>query len=1600
MRFAFENKTSSPRTLAHLRSPFAMCLFAAGLISTSLAQTTYEWQTSAPDGNWKRGANNGPRWQPGNLWDEPPQSNILRFNNNTQTSMTQNVGYTFGMHQLQFGSGATTGRTIGGANGISFNDWGGADPKIQNDSGGTHTINLSITGDSNDPLEINPVSGDLVIGGTINNANSDILVYGNNSKMLTLSGVVSGSGKLIIHQNSLVKISAASTYSGNSEINAGELWFTTGGSANSSTIWVGNGGALSTTAKVWIESGGTTISSPINVNNGNPNTRVVGGLNTSGTATFSGAIGVNNGDLNFEAASGGTVEFTGAVTTSSGKYITKAGAGLVILSGSGNNTSIGANVNAGTLRLAKSSSGSVRALNATPIVNSGGTLQFGGSGGDQIPDNVSITVNSGGSVDMNGVSETVNGVSLNGQGVSSGGALVNNSGTSTLTGAITLGAESWIGGSGTLNIASGISGAFNIVKVGTGTTRLQAGTSYSGVTYINNGTLRISSGTSSTSYEIGNTGGSDAAALNLDGGVTLSRSLTVRSGSSGAMFLANTAGTSGTATYSGNLTLNKALTLYANTHASGAGVTLSGSTINLNGNTLTVDGDGGSVAISGPVSGTSGQIVKNGSATTLTLSGNNTYTGNTTINAGTIALSGSGAIGSTPQIIVASGAGLDVSAPTTALSLGSSQSLRATATGANTTATITVAASKNLTLSSGGLVFTARGSGATAPLTVAGSGGSLALNGAPVTVTTTTALAAGTYTLIAKSGSATVSGTPGTLTVNGSGVASGQSAVLSVTNGELVMIVATAPAAPTLGTITPGNGQLSVAFTAGSDGGSAITNYKWSTDGTTYTAFSPATTSSPLVITGLSNGTAYTVSIRAVNAIDDGSVATAGASATPRTSPGAPSITSITAGSGQLSVNFTAPLSDGGDAISNYEFSTNDGSTWTARSPSSTVSPLVITGLTNGTTYTVRIRAVNNAGSGTQSSSSTGTPVAAPTLTAVTLASALTGTYGAAGTAVSFTAAGTDLTANLTVTAQTGFEVSSTQNGTYGSSVAGLTNNSTVWVRTAATRAAGAVANTIVATISGGGAASSANVTSSSSASNSVAQVALTITGLSASNKVYDGLTTATVTGTPAYSGTVNSESFTVSGTVTWAFTDAAVGNAKSLTRTGTYSAPSANYTVTQPTLSANITTRDLTITASNDSKTYGQTKSYGANQTNNFTSSGLQNGETIGSVTITASGGTAATDTATTYTLTPSAATGGTFTASNYSITYSTGTLTVNKAVITVTAANQNVVTGTAVSTVTGNGTVTYTGFQNSETSSVITGSVTYTTTYTSSDAAGTSGRTITPVVTGLSATNYSFTAANGTITVVSPNYGLRDDGGVNLPTLTYSVNGSSSTDKGSVFSNKNLGSTVTSLSLTGANIQIWKTSGGDVTGTKLEYKVWKTTDSEPASYTERSVGYTSQVTGGTTTQVWSSFGSAIDLISGLGSNYGTYNLKVRFTVQGTGYAGTVTDGPVTATFTYPQPATITTSGSLAAMTTTYGHRLQFNGRHYGRCGDRPPVLDRRQHLGQYRDLHAERRIRQRRNLVCPSGRNRDCRKLQLHCNHPFERRCIQLQRQYGFLW
>ena len=96
--------------------------------------------------------------------------------------------------------------------------------------------------------------------------------------------------------------------------------------------------------------------------------------------------------------------------------------------------------------------------------------------------------------------------------------------------------------------------------------------------------------------------------------------------------------------------------------------------------------------------------------------------------------------------------------------------------------------------------------------------------------------------------------------------------------------------------------------------------------------------------------------------------ANANASATTQfsyiTTPAAPTGLAATAGDGSVSVSFTAPSDTGGAAVTDYEYQL-DGGNWV--SAGTTASPIVITGLTNGTSYSIALRAVNAAGAGTAS---------------------------------------------------------------------------------------------------------------------------------------------------------------------------------------------------------------------------------------------------------------------------------------------------------------------------------------------------------------------------------------------------------------------------------------------------------------------------------------------------------------------------------------------------------------------------------------------------------------------------------------------------------
>ena len=211
--------------------------------------------------------------------------------------------------------------------------------------------------------------------------------------------------------------------------------------------------------------------------------------------------------------------------------------------------------------------------------------------------------------------------------------------------------------------------------------------------------------------------------------------------------------------------------------------------------------------------------------------------------------------------------------------------------------------------------------------------------------------------------------------------------------------------------------------------------------------------------------------------------------------------------------------------------------------------------------------------------------VSTPTITGAATASAFTTTYGTPSPSQNFNVSGSNLTANLVATAPAGFEVSS-DGIIYGSSAtfsqSSGSASGTLRVRLAATAAVSGSHNTQNIVLSSTG-ATSINLATASSGNLVIAKV-LTISGLTAANKDVDGTTTASVTGAPTYVGLVNSQDFPVTGSVTWAFPDSAVEANKTLTRTGSYNAPSANYTVTQPILTASIralpTLRLLTLGA------------------------------------------------------------------------------------------------------------------------------------------------------------------------------------------------------------------------------------------------------------------------------------------------------------------------------------------------------------------------------------------------------------------------------------
>jgi hypothetical protein len=192
------------------------------------------------------------------------------------------------------------------------------------------------------------------------------------------------------------------------------------------------------------------------------------------------------------------------------------------------------------------------------------------------------------------------------------------------------------------------------------------------------------------------------------------------------------------------------------------------------------------------------------------------------------------------------------------------------------------------------------------------------------------------------------------------------------------------PGAPTIGQATAANAQASVTFTPpSSDGSSPITSYTATATDHTNPAHGGQTqtgTASPITVTGLTNGDSYTFAVTATNATGTGPPSAASNAVTPATVPGAPIIGQATAANASASVAFGPPASTGGSPITSYTATATDhtNAAHGGQTQTGPASPLTVTGLTNGDSYTFTVTAKNAIGTGPASAASNAVTPTAP----------------------------------------------------------------------------------------------------------------------------------------------------------------------------------------------------------------------------------------------------------------------------------------------------------------------------------------------------------------------------------------------------------------------------------------------------------------------------------------------------------------------------------------------------------------------------------------------------------------------------------------------
>jgi autotransporter-associated beta strand protein len=553
----------------------------------------------------------GPVSGSGALTKQGSGSFTLSGNNSHTGATTINAGTLVAAHANALGATAAgttvaSGATLALSGGISIGnealalngDGVGTGGALRNLSGNNSYAGAITLGSAS---RIQSDAGTLTLGGGITGATFGLTFAGAGDT--TVSGAIATtSGTLAKTGAGTLTLSGNNTYTGATTVSQGTLVASSNaalGSTDSGTT-VASGATLALTG---VNLGGEALTL---------NGQGVGSLGAlralSGANTHTGAVTLG-GETWIGVANGASLSLSGVV--SGGFGLTKLGDGTLTLSGANTHTGTTA-VTAGTLVAA--SAGALGTTAAPTTISSGATLAFSG------------TFSSG------------EAITVGGSGVGGAGAIQGLSGTTTLTGTVTMNANSVVGvASGATLRLNGLlteeSGAdYNLVKAGEGTLVLAANNAYNGATTLRAGTLRLEAnapvsangalGNASSALQIGDAAsGSSALTLelgNASGGLSLDRAVAVNN-FGGAVTLAG-ANTSGTNSFNGSVTLsNKPVTLSA--------------------------ASGGTVAFNGVIGG-SGDVTKTGAGTVL-LAGNNSYAGATTVSAGTLVAAHGNALGAT-----------------------------------------------------------------------------------------------------------------------------------------------------------------------------------------------------------------------------------------------------------------------------------------------------------------------------------------------------------------------------------------------------------------------------------------------------------------------------------------------------------------------------------------------------------------------------------------------------------------------------------------------------------------------------------------------------------------------------------------------------------------------------------------------------------------------------------------------------------------------------------------------------------------------------------------------------------------------------------------